>query len=82
MPEERVGSLLIILHLSIGFRRRETVQAIADDAINPLDAHRREGIGELVCNGRHPLAPCLGLPRGIADRLRAAVTRVKSGKDA
>src|ERR1700731_2593483 len=33
-------------------RVRQTVQAIANDAVNPLDADRRERLGELVCNGR------------------------------
>jgi hypothetical protein len=52
----------------------ETVQAIADDAVNPLDANRREGVGELVRNGRHPLAPSR-IVAAIIGRLRAAGTR-------
>ena len=29
----------------------QAVQAVADNAVDPLDARRGEGLGELVCNG-------------------------------
>ncbi len=35
----------------------QPIQAVADDAMDPLDAGRREGLGELIRNGLHDLAP-------------------------
>src|SRR5216684_6230150 len=35
----------------------QPVQAIADDAVNPLDAGGFKGFGELICDGLHNLAP-------------------------
>src|SRR5882757_1972735 len=35
----------------------QPVQAIADDAVNPLDADGFKGFGELICDGLHNLTP-------------------------
>src|ERR1700676_2360606 len=35
----------------------QPVQAITDDAVNPLDAGGFKGFGELICDGLHNLAP-------------------------
>src|SRR6267154_2649745 len=35
----------------------QPVQAIADDAVNPLDAGGFKSFGKLICNGLHNLAP-------------------------
>ena len=35
----------------------ESVQAVADDAIDALDAGCRKGCGELICYRFHDLAP-------------------------
>ncbi len=35
----------------------QPVQAVADDAVNPLDAGGFKGFGELICYGLHNLAP-------------------------
>src|SRR5882757_2466113 len=35
----------------------QPVQAIADEAVNPLDAGGFKGFGELICDGLHNLAP-------------------------
>src|SRR5258708_31616225 len=35
----------------------QPVQAIPDDAVNPLDAGGCKGFGELICDGLHNLAP-------------------------
>src|SRR6266849_5934809 len=35
----------------------QPVQAIPDDAVNPLDAGGFKGFGELICDGLHNLAP-------------------------
>jgi hypothetical protein len=37
----------------------QAIQAVADDAIHPLDTRSGERLGELVCNGPHHLAPFL-----------------------
>src|SRR5258708_2598945 len=36
---------------------RQAVEAIAYDAINPLDAGDRQRLGELICNRRHARLP-------------------------
>ena len=40
----------------------EPIQAVADDAIDALDAGRRESLGELICDCFHDLSPCLESP--------------------
>src|SRR5436305_1582537 len=37
----------------------EGIQAIADDAVNSLDARCRQSLCELICNGCHGEFPCL-----------------------
>src|SRR5260370_41188638 len=45
----------------------QPIQTVADDAMDPLDAGRREGLGELIRNGLHDLAPSCGRRiRGMA----------------
>src|SRR5882757_841110 len=38
----------------------EPVQAVADDAVDPLHAHRGKRFGELIGDGLHDLAPSQG----------------------
>jgi len=47
------------LHLALTPQRvGQPVQAVADDAVDPLHTRCREGFGELIGNGLHDLAPC------------------------
>src|SRR5580692_11674799 len=65
------GDLLVAdvdpLDLALSSQRiGQPIQAVADDAVNPLNSGHRKGFGELVRNGLHDLAPSGG--RRIASR--------------
>ena len=81
-PTRRAGSGLIMAYVDpldlvlTANCAGQPIQAVANDAVDPLNADRSEGIGELIGNGFHDrVSPCGATPRRCPLYLRAGGLR-------